>query len=167
MEDESIPNESITATSYIEDYFPWYARINIARSNGLGAAWCTNITSGNQSLTVSTKLWFLLCFNSNFNSKYRSTFEFYLLNNLVRPIFNKFRQYFDVCFIKDTLFYSPSMDSQFLNKFMCGFSFGKLLFWITFLYIIHSTLYPQHSTVKRNKVSTKHFKTSSKWVLRA
>ena len=102
MEDESIPDESIRATSYIEDYFPWYARVNRTRSNYLGAAWCTNITSGNQSLTVSTKPWFLLCFKSNFNSKSRSTFEPYLLNNSVRPIFYKFRQRFSVCLSKDT-----------------------------------------------------------------
>ena len=58
MEDESIPDESITATSYIEDYFPWYARVRKTRSNSLGAAWCTNITSGNQSLTVSANFGF-------------------------------------------------------------------------------------------------------------
>ena len=74
MEDGSIPDESITATSYIEDYFPWYARVKRTRSNYMGAAWCTNITSGKQSLTVSTKPWFLLCFNSYFNSKSRSVF---------------------------------------------------------------------------------------------
>ena len=74
MEDESIPDESITATSYLEDYFPWYARVNRTSSNYKSTAWCTNITSGNQSLTVSIKHWALFCFKPYSNSKSRSVY---------------------------------------------------------------------------------------------
>ena len=153
MEDESIPDESITATSYIEDYFPWYARVNQTRSNNLGAAWCTNITSGNQTLTVSTKLWFLLSFISNFSFKSRSTvlvYSFIYWITQLGQFSTKLGSVFFVRFSKDTFLYSPAMDSQFVNKFHFEFTIGYYFYWIAFLHIIHSTLYSQHSTVTRD-----------------
>ena len=53
MKNQTIPDTAIRATSYMGKYFPKYARINY-KYNNKDIAWCTNITSGDQSLTVST-----------------------------------------------------------------------------------------------------------------
>ena len=118
MEDGSIPDESITATSYIEDYFPWYDRVNRTRSNYLGAAWCTNITSGDQSLTVSTKPWFLLCFNPNFNSSLEVSLSF--IYWIIQ--FGRFSKNLGIVLPCTSLKILCFSTQQFANKFLCEFS---------------------------------------------
>lgn len=55
MEDKTIPDANINATSYLGDYYPKHGRIN-AKFNNLDTAWCTNITTKKESLTVSANI---------------------------------------------------------------------------------------------------------------
>ena len=52
FESGALLNESISATSFYGKYHPRYARIN-AQHDNKEIAWCTNITSTQQSLTVN------------------------------------------------------------------------------------------------------------------
>ena len=52
MVNGTIPDKSINATSYINNFYPRNARLN-KRIGNKDTAWCANITTGNESLTVS------------------------------------------------------------------------------------------------------------------
>ena len=58
MQNKDIPDKNINATSYVGMFYPNRARLNLKQDNK-DIAWCTNITDGKQSLTVTYFLYVL------------------------------------------------------------------------------------------------------------